>query len=103
MIEINTENLKELMTSKKPLVIDFWADWCTPCHAITPMMNEFAREYEKRANIGKCNVEDNDDLAVKFKIRSIPTILFIRNGEIVDTIVGAVSRDIIHSKIKQLV
>ena len=103
MLEITTKNFGELTGSGKPLVIDFWAEWCTPCRAITPMMNEFAREYEGRVNVGKCNVEDNDDLAVKFKIRSVPTILFIRGGEVVDTVVGAVSRDIIQSKIKRLV
>jgi len=103
MLEITTKNFGELIGSGKPLVIDFWAEWCTPCRAITPMMNEFAREYEGRVNVGMCNVEDNDDLAVKFKIRSVPTILFIRGGEVVDTVVGAVSCDIIQSKIKRLV
>lgn len=102
MLEINTENFPKLMASELPLVIDFWAEWCGPCKAIAPMMEEFAREYEGRVNIGKCDVEENDDLAVQFKIRSVPTILFIRNGEVVDKVVGAVSREEIERKLDKL-
>lgn len=102
MLEIDTDNFAELMASEKPLVIDFWAEWCGPCKAIAPMMEEFSREYEGRVNIGKCDVEENNDLAVQFKIRNVPTILFIRNGEVVDKQVGAVARDGITSKISKL-
>lgn len=102
MLEINTDNFAGLMASPKPLVIDFWAEWCGPCKAIAPMMEEFAREYEGRVNIGKCDVEENNDLAVRFKIRNVPTILFIRNGEVTDRQVGAVARDAIISKINKL-
>lgn len=93
MLEINTDNFPKLVTSELPLVIDFWAEWCGPCKAIAPMMEGFAREYDGQVNIGKCDVEENNDLAVEFKIRNVPTILFIRNGEVVDKIVGAVSRE----------
>ncbi len=103
MLEIDTDNFAELMASEKPLVIDFWAEWCGPCKAIAPMMEEFSREYEGRVNIGKCDVEENNDLAVQFKIRNVPTILFIRNGEVVDKQVGAVSREETNRKIRNLI
>lgn len=102
MLEINTDNFPKLIVSEQPLVIDFWAEWCGPCKAIAPMMEEFAREYEGRVNIGKCDVEENNDLAVQFKIRNVPTILFLRNGEVVDKVVGAVSREEIKRKLDKL-
>lgn len=103
MLEITTKNFGELNSSGKPLVIDFGAEWCAPCRSLSPLMNDLAREYAGRVNIGQCDVEENNELAVKFKIRNVPTILFIRNGEVSDTIVGAVSREAIRSKINQLV
>ncbi|CUN77227.1 MULTISPECIES: thioredoxin [Bacteroides] len=102
MLEINTDNFPKLIVSEQPLVIDFWAEWCGPCKAIAPMMEEFAREYEGRVNIGKCDVEENNDLAVQFKIRNVPTILFLRNGDVVDKVVGAVSREEIKRKLDKL-
>ncbi|MCM0239313.1 thioredoxin [Bacteroides fragilis] len=102
MLEINTDNFPKLIVSEQPLVIDFWAEWCGPCKAIAPMMEEFAREYEGRVNIGKCDVEENNDLAVQFKIRNVLTILFLRNGDVVDKVVGAVSREEIKRKLDKL-
>lgn len=102
MLEINTDNFPKLIVSEQPLVIDFWAEWCGPCKAIAPMMEEFAREYEGRVNIGKCDVEENNDLAVQFQIRNVPTILFLRNGDVVDKVVGAVSREEIKRKLDKL-
>lgn len=102
MVEITEENFPKLIGSELPLVIDFWAEWCGSCKALAPMMEEFAREYDGRVIIGKCDVEENNDLAVQFKIRSVPTILFIRNGEVVDKVVGAVSREEIKRKLDKL-
>lgn len=103
MVEITEENFPKLTGSELPLVIDFWAEWCGPCKALAPMLEEFAREYDGRVIIGKCDVEENNDLAVQFKIRSVPTILFMRYGEVADKVVGAVSREEIERKLKQLV
>ena len=102
MLEINTDNFPKLIVSEQPLVREFWAEWCGPCKAIAPMMEEFAREYEGRVNIGKCDVEENNDLAVQFKIRNVLTILFLRNGDVVDKVVGAVSREEIKRKLDKL-
>lgn len=102
MLEVNTENFVSLMASEKPLVIDFWAEWCRPCEAIRPMIEELAGEYEDRVIIGKCNVEENDELAVQFKIRNVPTIIFIKDGKVKDKQVGAVARDVISSKVEKL-
>lgn len=102
MLEVNTENLADLMASDKPLVIDFWVEWCNPCKAITPMIENFVREYDGKINIGKCDVEENNDLAVQFRIQNVPTILFIKNGEVVDKQVGAVAREAIISKMNKL-
>lgn len=103
MVEITEEKFPKLIGLELPLVIDFWAEWCGPCKALAPMMEEFAREYDGRVIIGKCDVEENNDLAVQFKIRSVPTILFMRNGKVVDKVVGAVSREEIEKKLKNLV
>lgn len=102
MIEVNTENLEELMASEKPLVIDFWAEWCVPCKTISPIIENLAQEYEGRINIGKCDVEENNDLAVRFKIRNVPTLIFIKDREVVDQQIGVVRQDYIISKINRL-
>lgn len=103
MLEITTENLEGLQASELPLVIDFWAEWCAPCKAVSPLMNRFADEYAGRVNIGKCDVEENDDLVVRYAIRSLPTILFIKKGEIVEKVVGSVSCDVIEQGVRKLI
>jgi thioredoxin 1 len=99
-IAITTENFKELTGKENQLVVaDFWAEWCGPCKMIGPMIDELSTEYEGRAVIGKVNVEEQGDLAVEFGVRNIPTILFIKNGEVVDKHVGAAPKAALIEKI----
>jgi thioredoxin 1 len=80
-------------------MVDFWAEWCGPCRAIAPVVEELAGEYEGKAQVGKVNVDENPGVASKFGIRNIPTILFIKNGEVVDKQVGAVPKNVLAGKI----
>ena len=91
-VQITSENFESLKNGAQPLVVDFWATWCGPCRMIAPIVAELAKEYEGQITVGKCDVEENDDLAADFGIRNIPTILFFKGGEVVDNLVGAVSK-----------
>ncbi|NLK82170.1 MAG: thioredoxin [Bacteroidales bacterium] len=92
-LEITEANYDEVVTkTEKLVVIDFWAEWCGPCRLIAPFISELAKEYEGKAVIGKCDVDDNPDIATKYSIRNIPTILFVKNNEVVDKLVGAVQK-----------
>ncbi len=92
-LEITKANYDEVVTkTEKLVVIDFWADGCGPCRLIAPFISELAKEYEGKAVIGKCDVDDNPDIATKYSIRNIPTILFVKNNEVVDKLVGAVQK-----------
>ncbi len=99
---ITTENFNEIVNAGKPVVIDFWATWCGPCKRVAPIIEELAEEYEGKAIIGKVDVEEQDELAFKFGIRNIPTVLFIKDGEVVDKIVGATTKDAYEEKLKAL-
>lgn len=101
-LEITSQNYKELIESGKPLVIDFWAEWCGPCRTMSPIVDELAAEYEGKAVIGKCDVEENDDITMKYGVRNIPTIIFLKGGEVVDKQVGACSKDALREKIEKL-
>ncbi|MFI3323047.1 MAG: thioredoxin [Rikenellaceae bacterium] len=101
-MEITNSNYKELIESGKPVVIDFWAEWCGPCRMVAPIIDELSKEYEGQVVIGKCDVDENDDVAAEFKVRNIPTIVFIKDGEVKDKQVGAAPKASIEQKVKAL-
>lgn len=102
-IEITDQNFEsEVLKSAIPVLVDFWAPWCGPCRMIAPIIEQLAAEYEGKVKIGKLNVDDNQHSAIKYGVRSIPTLLFFKNGEAKDVIIGAVSRNVIEQKLKAL-
>lgn len=101
-LKITDENFEGLLSDGKPLVLDFWAEWCGPCRLVSPIIDELSEEYEGRVNIGKMNVDENDDVISQFGIRNIPTILFFKNGQLADKIVGAMPKDKFVEKIDAL-
>ena len=101
-VTITSENFESLKNSGNPLVVDFWATWCGPCRMVAPIIAKLAEKYDGRITVGKCDVEDNEELAAEFGIRNIPTILFFKNGEIVDKIVGAQSEAQLDEKFQTL-
>lgn len=101
-LAITKDNFEEIVSSGLPVVIDFWAEWCGPCRTVAPIVDELSKEYEGKALIGKCDVEDNDDIVARYGVRNIPTLIFLRNGEVVDKQVGAISKDALKEKIEKL-
>ncbi len=101
-VTITSENFETLKNGSQPLVVDFWATWCGPCRMVGPIIAELAEEYDGKIVVGKCDVEENEDLAVEFGIRNIPTILFFKNGQVVDKIIGAQSKANIDAKFQSL-
>jgi len=101
-MQITDANFKELVSGDKPVVVDFWAEWCGPCRMITPIIDELAAEYEGKAIIGKVNVDENDEITGQFGIRNIPTILYFKNGEVVDKFVGAAQKGVLEDKLKAI-
>ncbi|MFT4680065.1 MAG: thioredoxin 1 [Litorivivens sp.] len=102
-LEFTDSNFQELaLDSDKPVMIDFWAEWCGPCRMVGPIVEEMSGEYEGKAIIGKVNVDENPDISMKYGIRNIPTIIFLKNGEMVDKSVGAVPKNILTEKIDNL-
>lgn len=89
---ITDNNIKEVLETSLPVVIDFWATWCGPCRVLSPTVDEVAAELDGQAVIAKCNVDDCEEVAMNYNIRNIPTLLFIRNGEVVDRKVGVISK-----------
>ena len=101
-VKITTENLETLKNGDKPLVVDFWATWCGPCRMVGPVISELAKEYDGRIAVGKCDVEEEEGLAVEFGIRNIPTILFFKGGQLVDKMVGAQPKAKLQEKFEAL-
>jgi thioredoxin 1 len=102
-VEITDANFAEVaMNSDKPVMIDFWAEWCGPCRMVTPIVEEMANDYDGRAVIGKVNVDENPDISAKFGIRNIPTIIFLKGGQVVDKSVGAVPKNVLTEKMEAL-
>ena len=120
-LEITDSNYKEVLAEGKPVVVDFWAPWCVycrklspvldrvasapwcgPCKMVAPIIEELAAEFEGQVIIGKCDVDENGDMAAEYGIRNIPTVLFFKNGEIVDKQVGAVGKPVFVEKVKKL-
>ena len=96
-VKITNENFESFKNGNLPLVVDFWATWCGPCKAIAPIIGELAEEYD-----GKRDVEEADDIAMEFGIRNIPTILFFKNGQVVDKFVGATTKAKLQEKFEAL-
>ena len=101
-VTITNENFESLKNGEQPLVVDFWATWCGPCRMVGPVISELAQEYDGRIVVGKCDVDENEDIAMEFGIRNIPTILFFKNGQVIDKIVGAQSKARIQEKFETL-
>lgn len=101
-VKVTNENFESLKNGDKPLVVDFWATWCGPCRMVAPIISELAAEYDGKINVGKCDVEEAEDVAMEFGIRNIPTILFFKDGKQVDKVVGAVPKDKLDEKFKAL-
>lgn len=101
-VQITSENFESLKNGTQPLVVDFWATWCGPCRMVAPIIAELAEEYDGKIVVGKCDVEENDDIAAEMGIRNIPTILFFKNGQLVDKFVGASTKAVLDEKFKAL-
>ena len=100
---VTDSNFNEVVEqAEKPVVVDFWATWCGPCRMISPIIDQMAEKYAGKVDVVKCNVDDSTAIPMKFGIRNIPTILFFKNGEIVDRVVGAVPQAEIEKRIDSL-
>ena len=98
-IEITDSNFEEVISGDKPVLVDFWAEWCAPCRMVGPIVEELAEDYEGKAVVGKLDVDNNPNVAAKFGIRSIPTLLVFKGGQVVDKQVGAAPKAALSSKL----
>ena len=101
-LEVTDANFEELVNAGKPMVLDFWAEWCGPCRMVSPIIDELATEYEGKVTIGKMDVDNNNDVVAQCGIRNIPTVLFFKDGKLVDKQVGAAQKSAFVAKIDAL-
>lgn len=101
-VEITADNFEKYKNGDLPLVVDLWATWCGPCRMVSPIMEELSNEYEGRIVVGKCDIEENDDIPMQFGVRNIPTVLFFKDGKLVDKFVGAAQKSKFQEKFDKL-
>ena len=103
IISLSEQSWKDEVTnSELPVVVDFWAEWCAPCHMITPILEEINGEYEGKIKVGRLNVDENPTIAGEYRIMGIPTLLFFRSGKLVDKVVGVVPKKVLQDKIEMI-
>ncbi|NMB49827.1 MAG: thioredoxin [Bacteroidales bacterium] len=102
VLQITDKTLDEVLKTDKPVVIDFWAEWCGPCRMVSPIIEQLAEEYKDKVIVGKVDVDENNEATTRYGIRNIPTVLFIKNGQVVDKIVGSADKRLFVDKINKL-
>ncbi|HOE94126.1 MAG TPA: thioredoxin [Candidatus Cryptobacteroides sp.] len=98
----NNKNFNDILASSRLVLVDFWASWCGPCRMLSPIVDDIAKEFEGKIEVAKCNIDDAEEVAAKYGIRSIPTLLFFKDGEVVDKTVGFVNKAEIEKRINNL-
>jgi len=101
-LEITDQNFDSVVAQGKPVVIDFWATWCGPCKRLAPVIEELAAQYDGKAAVCKCDIEDNTDMTDKFGIMNVPTVVFLKDGKEVDRIVGIAGKNVYEEKINSM-
>lgn len=102
-VTVTQDNFKaQVLQSKTPVIVDFWASWCAPCRAVAPILDELAAKYQGKVTVGKVNVDEHQDLAAQFGVLNIPTLLFFKGGEEVDRVVGVQPKSQLEAKIQKL-
>ncbi|MBR5707313.1 MAG: thioredoxin [Bacteroidaceae bacterium] len=101
-LEITSQNFDEVKQQGKPVLVDFWATWCGPCKRLGPIIEELAAEYDGKAIVGKCDIEENDDLTEQFGIMNVPTVVFLKDGKEVDRVVGLAMKNVYQDKLNAL-
>ncbi len=102
-VEITADNFESYKNGELPLVVDLWATWCGPCRMVSPIMEELSDKYAGKVVVGKCDIEANDDIPMQFGVRNIPTVLFFKNGQLVDKFVGAAQKSKFQEKFDKLI